>query len=187
MITINRRTRRRASAIFDAIVHYGTQPLTYLCLLSLGASAVLCFILGSNGVGLSIANFFMGSHALPDILNLTTVQGPFLGHKIDNQTAGSGGLLEPPVIFAYGGTTDIPDLESMKIRLPLQLENYQDWTVPFSASNRMETPVLWTIPRAGCGVVTRVLGQCLGLVQVSGKGYMHDEAVSVAFFFSIVH
>jgi hypothetical protein len=80
---------------------------------------------------------------------------------------------------AYNGTFDIPDLEAMKIILPFDVENgLADWRIPFPASKRTDLPVFWNVNKNGGTVVQKILGQCLGLVQVSKEGANHDEKVS---------
>lgn len=102
---------------------------------------------------------------------------------------GSTAIKEPPTTAgipgaigstpAYNGTFDLPDLESMNIILPDAIENgFGDWRIPFPASNRTDLPVYWLLAKSGGTVVQRILGQCLGLVEVSKEGEGHEESVS---------
>jgi hypothetical protein len=131
-----------------------------IALICLVVSIVLALLVGYGVTGLWITETFMKSK----------------GSKIKEATNPGGipgSLGQTPV---YNSTFDIPDLEEMRILLPVNLENgYADWRIPFPASNRSDLPVFWNVNKNGGTVIQKILGQCLGLIEVSNVGANHDK------------
>eukprot|EP00521_Asterionellopsis_glacialis_P009261 CAMPEP_0195287156 /NCGR_PEP_ID=MMETSP0707-20130614/4335_1 /TAXON_ID=33640 /ORGANISM="Asterionellopsis glacialis, Strain CCMP134" /LENGTH=836 /DNA_ID=CAMNT_0040346885 /DNA_START=12 /DNA_END=2522 /DNA_ORIENTATION=+ len=144
-----------------------TKVRAMLCLGCAAGSIVLSLMYGHGAAGLWMTNQFLRIGPGEDRVR---VDGN--GMVAGSSAAGGLGSLGPST--AYNGNFQVPDLASMNIMLFGDMEHYQDWTVPYVA-NRTDIPVLWTIPRAGGNVLIRILGQCLGLVQVSGEGSNHYE------------
>jgi hypothetical protein len=78
---------------------------------------------------------------------------------------------------AYNATFELPALEEMNIILSPEMENLADWRIPYPAANRTDLPLFWQIPNSGAQAVQRILGQCLGLVEVSSTGAGRSETV----------
>lgn len=139
-----------------------TRLRALIALACLTISLLLALLVGYGATGQWITRtFIMTSNNVKEVSNTGGIPGS-LGQA-----------------RAYNGTFDIPNLEAMNIILPVAIENgYADWRIPFPASKRSDLPVFWNINKSGGSVVEKILGHCLGLVEVSGEGATHDETVS---------
>jgi hypothetical protein len=142
----------------------GTKVRALIALVCLGVSIALAMFFGHGATGRWITNVFIDSSG-----------------TANKEAPTHGGI--PGAIGgapAYNGTHEIPDLEAMNIVLPASIETgFSDWHIPFPAGNRSDLPAFWQLPKAGGTVVQRILGQCLGLVEVSQEGAGHEEPVRV--------
>jgi hypothetical protein len=140
----------------------GTKFRALIALICLGISICLAIFFGHGATGRWITSVFIDSSG-----------------TANKESPTHGGI--PGAIGgapAYNGTSEIPDLEAMNIILPASVETgFADWRIPFPAGNRSDLPAFWQLPKAGGTVVQRILGQCLGLVEVSQEGAGHDEQV----------
>ena len=128
--------------------------------------------------------------------------GLWLTNQLIGVTPGTTSVKEPPLIDGIpgpqgtatssannstnsgSGTPEIPDLEAMNILLSPQIEQLADWVIPFPVGNRSDLPLFWQVPKSGGTAVQRILGQCMGLVEVSQAGKGHDEPVRYSFIHS---
>jgi hypothetical protein len=139
----------------------GTTLRALIALTCLGISIVLAVLFGNGIIGRWITNTFIKT-------STTAKEAP--------TTGGIPGALG--LSSAYNSSFQIPDVESMNIILPAAIENsFADWRIPFPAGNRTDLPVYWNLYKSGGTVVQRILGQCLGLVEVSNQGANHPEPV----------
>jgi hypothetical protein len=131
-----------------------------IALICLVVSIILALLVGYGVTGLWITETFMKSKG-------TNIKEP------TNSGGIPGSLGQAPV---YNSTFDIPNLEEMRIVLPVNIENgYADWRIPFPASNRSDLPVFWNVNKNGGTVIQKILGQCLGLIEFSNEGASHDK------------
>lgn len=143
----------------------GARVRAVAALVCLIVSLILASLYGNGNLGIKLTSGWM---------------------RMDGKTVmskGAGGGLPAPIVgvpaVAFNGSiSSFPDLQSMHLMLPVAMENYADWIIPFPAANRTDLPVFWTIPRAGGQVITNILGQCLGLVEASGAGAGNQQPVS---------
>lgn len=153
----------RANLTANAKAKSGTKLRALIALLCLVASLLLAIFVGGGKSGQSIAK-----HTIGLTPGTTLVKGAPTSAGIP---VSSGNYP------TYNGTFPLPDLESMNIILSAEMENMADWRIPFPAGKRTDLPVFWQIPKAGGQVVERILGLCLGLVEVTGDGVGNDDKV----------
>ena len=143
---------------------HATKIRAFLALVCLLVSVSLALVGGHGNWGLWLTRSAVGSPGT------TAVEA---GPGVAGLPGATGNLV-------YNGTFEIPNLEAMNIVLNAEVEsNLADWRIPFPAGNRTEMPLFWDVAKSGGSVVKRILGQCLGLVQVSNLGAGHTENVSI--------
>lgn len=150
----------------NAQVASGTKLRAFIALLCLVASLFLALFFGGGKTGRTITNLLIaitpGTSSVkeesPTMIGIPPAQGN---------------------IPTYNATFELPDLEALNIMLTPEMENMADWRIPFPAANRTDLPVFWLIPKAGGQVVERIMGQCMGLIVVSGQGANDVEKVRV--------
>lgn len=153
----------RGTFTTNAQLRSGTKLRAFICLLCLVASLCLALFLGGGRTGRFITK---------------TMIGVTPGTASIKSSPVSVGI--PPALGnypAYNATFELPDLEAMNIILAPEMENIADWRIPYPAANRTDIPLFWQIPNSGAQVIQRILGQCLGLVEVSSNGAGRAEAV----------
>ena len=163
-VSFSANTKRppRVYAAYQPTKH-GTKIRATIALCCLVGSIVLAVLWGHGTAGLWIARTVVGAPGTTAVKEGPTTDG----------IPGPLGMAPP----AFNGTFEIPNLMAMDIVLGPELENLADWRIPFPAANRTDLPIFWDIQRSGGTAVRRILGQCLGLVEVSQEGASHTEPV----------
>lgn len=154
----------RGTFTTNAQLRSGTKFRGLMCLLCLVGSLCLALFVGQGRTGRFITNLMIGTVPGTTAVKSSPIVIVGIPPSLGNYPA-------------YNATFELPALEEMNIILSPEMENLADWRIPYPAANRTDLPLFWQIPNSGAQAVQRILGQCLGLVEVSSTGAGRSETV----------